>query len=149
VSVHITSLDDLGKFNWNIFARVTSDIATGGGAELLWNKKSRKAITKGVKKVGKAAKKVGEKVLCPVADNFKKGPTAEAAMKSGGYGTAAVIAASAVSSLCPKTKEAKKAAKDAQAATGEFHWYHNPLAVGAAGVGFGLLLGVLFSLRSR
>lgn len=143
MSVHITALDDLGKFNWNIFARVTSDVATGGAAELLWNKKSRKAITKGVKKIGKVAAKVAEKTVCPVAEQFKDGKVAEGAMKSGGYGTATVIAANAVSNLCPKGK--KKAKPVVAVVVAESHWYDNPWAVGGVAVAAGALLGALFA----
>ena len=134
-ALDLSGLDDLGVALWK---RIVSDIATGGAAELYWNKPTRNALAKGVKAVGKVSKKAFEKVLCPVAKGFKDGKAGEAATKSV-YGTVAVVAASAVSSVCPKDKKAAVVVVEKK------YWYDNPWAVGGAAVGCGLLLGALFS----
>lgn len=137
-ALDLSGLDDLGVSLWK---RIVSDVATGGAAELYWNKETREPLKKAVKGVGTVSKKAFEKVLCPVANNFKQGPAAEAATKSG-YGTVAVVAANAVSNLCPKGKPAEE---PVVAVVVERHWYDNPWAIGGVGVAAGLVFGALFS----
>jgi ribosomal protein L12E/L44/L45/RPP1/RPP2 len=109
MTVVISALDDdlegLDGF-WDTFTRVTTDIVTGGAAELYWNKTARKAITTGAKAIGRTAQTVGKAVGCPVARAFDQKNVTDAAMKSG-YGVAAVAAARGVKALCGKSAEEK------------------------------------------
>lgn len=126
-SLELGGLDDLGAPKWAHWL----EFAATGGISTAWDKTVQRDLGRAARKVAKetgptlrkVARKIVKPAICAAGKALKDDKS--------GYGIALKLGASV---LCPeKVKVEPK------------RWYDNPLIVGAAAAGAGVLLGVLFS----